>query len=153
MASPHSTISGGSNPFAGPDPPSAQEVRDVNIIEHVLVRLSQDDSSYYSWKTYFHLLLREYRLQEHIDGSIDGDAMRHDPEWSAIEASLIRWFYLTVSTNLFHTVMQDDDDAYTVWTKLNGLFTDNRLQQLVFLQQEFFGCHQNDSSIDEFCTR
>ena len=40
-----------------------------------------------------------------------------------------------------------------MWTKINNLFTDNKLQRLVFLQQEFFGCHQNDSTIDAFCLR
>ena len=35
--------------------------------------------------------------------------------------------------------------------KITGLFTDNKLQRIVFLQQEFFGLHQNESSIDEFC--
>ena len=67
--------------------------------------------------------------------------MRGDPEWSAIEATIIRWFYQTVSKDIFHTVVAEDDDACTVWAKINALFTDNKLQRLVFLQQEFFGCH------------
>nr|XP_020156766.2 arp2/3 complex-activating protein rickA-like [Aegilops tauschii subsp. strangulata] len=79
--------------------------------------------------------------------------MVDDPDWAAIEASLIRWFYLTVSPDIFHTVVSEDDDACAVWTKINNLFTDNKLQRLVFLQQEFFGCHQDDSSIDDYCMR
>ena len=77
--------------------------------------------------------------------------MAFDAEWLAVEATLIRWFFLTISKDLFYTVVQDGDDAHAVWTKLNSLFTDNRLQQRVFLQQEFFGCHQNSSSVDDFC--
>ncbi|XP_073362570.1 uncharacterized protein [Aegilops tauschii subsp. strangulata] len=57
------------------------------------------------------------------------------------------------SKDIFHTVVAEDDDAYTVWGKINTLFTDNKLQRLVFLQQEFFGCHQDNSTIDEYCTR
>ena len=58
-----------------------------------------------------------------------------------------------MSKDIFHTVVRDGDDAYTVWTKIIGLFTDNKLQRIVFLQREFFGCHQNDSSIDAYCMR
>lgn len=47
--------------------------------------------------------------------------------------------------------MCDDDDAYAVWTKLNGLFTDNKLQHKVLLHDKFYGCLQLDSSIHDFC--
>ncbi|XP_073360024.1 uncharacterized protein [Aegilops tauschii subsp. strangulata] len=74
-----------------------------------------------------------------------------DSEWTAIDATLIRWFFITISKDLFHTVVSDGDDARAVWVKLNGLFTDNKLQRRVFLQQEFFDCHQDDQSIDDYC--
>jgi hypothetical protein len=35
----------------------------------------------------------------------------------------------------------------------SGLFTDNKIQRITFLQQEFFGLHQNDLSLDAFCLR
>ncbi|XP_073363403.1 uncharacterized protein [Aegilops tauschii subsp. strangulata] len=79
--------------------------------------------------------------------------MIHDEEWMILDATIIRWFYLTISTDLFHTVVDDDDDAYAVWTKLNGLFTDNKLQRKVLLHGEFYGCQQLDSSIYDFCMR
>nr|XP_040249809.1 uncharacterized protein LOC109771368 [Aegilops tauschii subsp. strangulata] len=135
MASPHSS---NSNPFAG-------------LVPDATAVLST--SSYYAWKTYFNLVFREYHLLEHVDGTVDGDLMVDDPDWAAIEASLIWWFYLTVSPDIFHTVVSEDDDACAVWTKINNVFTDNKLQRLVFLQQEFFGCHQDDSSIDDYCMR
>ncbi|XP_073357940.1 uncharacterized protein [Aegilops tauschii subsp. strangulata] len=149
MASPHSS---NSNPFAGPEP-DATAVHDLDIHTRVPIKLDQSNSSYYAWKTYFNLLLHEYHLLEHVDGTIDGDLMAGDPDWAAIEASLIRWFYLTVSPDIFHTVVSEDDDVCAVWTKINNLFTGNKLQRLVFLQQEFFGCHQDDSSIDDYCMR
>ncbi|VAH70332.1 unnamed protein product [Triticum turgidum subsp. durum] len=34
--------------------------------------------------------------------------MKDDSEWNAIDATLIRLFFLTVSKSLFHTVMSDD---------------------------------------------
>ena len=49
-------------------------------------------------------------------------------------------------------MVNDEDDAHAVWTKLNGLFTDNRLQRKL-VYGEFYGCEQLDSSIDDFCMR
>ena len=151
-SSPGSSTTRSSNPFAGPEP-SAAAIRDLNIEARVPIRLDSSSTSYYAWKTYFNLVFREYYLTEHIDGSVDSAYMRGDPEWSAIEATIIRWFYQTVSKDIFHTVVAEDDDACVVWTKINALFTDNKLQRLVFLQQEFFGCHQDNSTIDEYCMR
>ena len=105
----------------------------------VPIRFDNSGTSYYAWKTYFNLIFREYYLTKHIDGSVDGEYMKGHPEWSAIEATLIPWFYKTVSKDIFHTVVTEDDDACVVWTKINALFTDNKLQRLVFLQREFFG--------------
>nr|XP_040258224.1 formin-like protein 20 [Aegilops tauschii subsp. strangulata] len=79
--------------------------------------------------------------------------MEDDEEWMSIDATLIRWFYTTISKDLFHTVVSADDDAHAVWTKLNGLFTDNVLQRKVFLHGEFFGCQQLDTSVDDYCMR
>jgi hypothetical protein len=110
----------------------------VPIIDHVPVKLSVAKKNHYTWKTYFYVLFREYNLRDHVDGS--NDLLDHrDPDWLAIDATIIRWLFLTISPDIFKTVVREGDDARTVWTKINGLFTDNKLQQIVFLQQEFFG--------------
>ena len=147
MSSSSSTVS---NPFAGPD---VTLVRDLNIHERVLVKLDQNTASYTAWKRYFSLVFREYLLHGHVDGTVDSALMINDAESMILDATIIRWFYLTISSDLFHTVVDDEDDAYAVWTKLNGLFTDNRLQRKVLLYGEFYGCQQLDSSIDNFCMR
>nr|XP_020165113.1 uncharacterized protein LOC109750564 [Aegilops tauschii subsp. strangulata] len=108
---------------------------------------------YFAWKTYFSLLFRENNLVDHVDGTVDSRAMVDDSEWTAIDATLIRWFFTTISKDLFHTVVSDGDDARAMWVKLNGLFIDNKLQRRVFLQQEFFDCHQDEQSIDDYCRR
>jgi hypothetical protein len=43
----------------------------------------------------------------------------------AIDATIIRWLFLTIALDIFKTVVHDGDDARTVWTKINGLFTKN----------------------------
>jgi hypothetical protein len=65
--------------------------------------------------------------------------MQRDNDWMVIDATITRWLFLTIAPNIFKTVVRDGDDARTVWTKIHVLFTDNKLQRIVFLQQEFFG--------------
>ena len=90
-------ISGASNPFAGPDPPSAAHIRDLNIFDRVPVRLDQSTSTYYAWKTYFSLVFSEYYLHDHIDCSGDASLMKGEAEWMVINPTLIRWSYITIS--------------------------------------------------------
>ncbi|KAK1693077.1 hypothetical protein QYE76_009774 [Lolium multiflorum] len=124
----NSSGSGSSNSFAGP---SVAVIRDIPIAEHVPVKLSTTAANFSPWKTYFGLLFREYDLLDHVDGTIDLLAMPHDPEWLAIDATIIRWFYQTVSNDIFRTVVRDGDSAHT----------------------EFFGTHQNDLSLDEYALK
>ncbi|XP_071678497.1 uncharacterized protein [Lolium perenne] len=145
-----SSGSGSSNPFAGP---SVAVIRDIPIADRVPLKLSTTAANFFPWKTYFGLLFREYDLLDHVDGTIDLLAMPHDPEWLAIDATIIRWFYQTVSNDIFRTVVRDGDSAHTVWDKITGLFTDNKIQRVTFLQQEFFGTHQNDLSLDDYALK
>ncbi|XP_020182767.1 uncharacterized protein [Aegilops tauschii subsp. strangulata] len=138
-----------SNPFVV-DP---TEIRDINVHARVPVTLDASNSTYFAWKTYFTLLFRENNLVDHVDGTVDSRTMVDDAEWTAIDATIIRWFFTTISKDLFHTVVSTGDDARVLWVKLNGLFTDNTLQRRVFLQQEFFDCHQDEQSIDDYCRR
>ncbi|XP_073367547.1 uncharacterized protein [Aegilops tauschii subsp. strangulata] len=151
MDSPGSSVSTRTtrtNPFAGPD---HVLIRDLNILGRVPVILDHHTSTYYAWKTYFSLVFREYNLRDHSAGSVDSRFMVNDDEWMTINATLIRWFYTTISKDLFHTVVSAEDDAHAVWTKINGLFTDNKHQRKDFLHGEFFACQQHDSSIDDYC--
>ncbi|XP_071685370.1 uncharacterized protein [Lolium perenne] len=120
-----------SNPFAESSIPDPGQLRAVSITDH---------------KTYFYLLFREYNLRDHIDGTTD--LLACDSDWLAIDATIIRWLFLTVSPDIFKIAVREGDDARTVWGKINGLFTNNKLQRVVFLQQEFFGTPQGDEALD-----
>jgi hypothetical protein len=119
----------------------------------VPIKFSHTAANFFAWKMYFGLLFREYDLLDHIDGTVDLLAMPHDPDWSTIDATIIRWFFQTVSTDIFHTVVRDGDTMCDVWKKITGLFTNNKIQRITFLQQELFCLHQNDLSLDAFCLR
>jgi hypothetical protein len=120
----NSSRSGSSNPFAGL---SVTVIHDVPVLERMPIKLSHITANFFAWKTYFGLLFHEYDLLDHIDGTVDLLAMPHNPDWSTINATLIRWFFQTVSTNIFHTVVRDGDTTRDVWKKITGLFTDNKI--------------------------
>ena len=98
------TSSGSSsyNPFAGPDP---ADIRHINIHDRVPFVLDATGATYFAWKTYFSLLFRENNLVDHVDGSVNSRVMVGDSEWTAVDATLIRWFFTTISKDLFHTVV------------------------------------------------
>jgi hypothetical protein len=123
--------------FDGSAPPTPAVIRAEPITDHVPVKLSVAEKNHYTWKTYFYLLFREYNLRDHVDGSID--LLDHrDPDWLTVDTTIIRWLFLTISPDIFKTVDREGDDARTVWTKINGLFTDNKLQRIVFLQRHTY---------------
>ena len=105
MSSVTSSASTNSNPFADANPPDVKDIRNLNIFERVPVCLSQTDSSYYTWKTYFFLVFRESHLIDHVDGTVDSSLVPEFHDWSTIDATLIRWFFLTMSPDFFHTVV------------------------------------------------
>ena len=123
-----------SNPFAV-DP---AQIRDINVHARVSVVLDASNSTYFAWKTYFTLLFCENNLVDHVDGTVDSRTMVDDAEWTAIDATIIRWFFTTISKDLFHTVVSAGDDARAMWVKLNSLFTDNKLQRGVFFAAGIF---------------
>jgi hypothetical protein len=94
------------------------------------IKLFHTAANFFMWKIDFSLLFHEYDLLDHIDGTVDLLTMLHDPDWSTINATIIRWFFQTVSTNIFHTVVHDGDTAHDVRKKIIGLFTDNKIQSI-----------------------
>ncbi|XP_020181668.1 uncharacterized protein [Aegilops tauschii subsp. strangulata] len=100
-----------SNPFAV-DP---AELRDINVHARVPVILDASNSTYFTRKTYFTLLFRENNLVDHVDGTVDSRAMVDDTEWTVIDATIIRWFFTTISKDLFHTVVSAGDDVRALW--------------------------------------
>ncbi|KAM3226704.1 hypothetical protein ACQJBY_058996 [Aegilops geniculata] len=111
MSSVTSSASANSNPFADANPHDVNDIRKLNIFERVPVRLSQTNS-YYTWKTYFSLVFREYHLIHHVDGTVDSSLVPEFHDWSTIDTTIIRWFFLTISPDLFQTIVADGDDAY-----------------------------------------
>ena len=99
-----SSVSNHINPFGSSSfesaAPNPTHIRDVPISDHVPIKLSHASANFYAWKTYFKLLFCEYHLSDHVDGSADLLALRRDADWMAIDATIIRWLFLTVSPDI-----------------------------------------------------
>jgi hypothetical protein len=80
-----SSVSATSNPFASSPSsdstsPTAAQLHDIPIADHVPIKLSRNNNNYHPWKTYFYLLFREYNLRDHIDGTADLLSMKRDSD-------------------------------------------------------------------------
>ncbi|KAI5017509.1 hypothetical protein ZWY2020_042397 [Hordeum vulgare] len=127
MASPRSSLSGEVNPFAVLEPASAASLRLIHIQDHVPFLLDLHTPSFSTWRTYFSLTFHEFQIRDHVDGSVDARAMSDDANWMGVDATIIKWLYRTVSTEILSHVIRDDDSALGVWTSICQLFLDNQL--------------------------
>ena len=42
-------------------------------------------------------MFREYHLMDHVDGTIDSSLIPEFHDWSTIDTTIIRWFFLTIT--------------------------------------------------------
>jgi hypothetical protein len=163
MSSSHSSLNGDvTNPFAdvaGPGNPaaarpvSAATIQAINIRHHVSETLNFEESNFSTWQTFFNITFRKLGITDHINGRVDAQMMLHDVEWTQIDQCIVSWLYTTVSRPILHIIIQPSDTAEHVWTAINNLFLDNRLQRAVFAKREFHDLRQEDLSITAFSTK
>jgi hypothetical protein len=77
----------------------------------------------------------------------DSDAER------LIYYSLTNWIYTTVSKGVFDLIYKPNVSAFTIWTDIEGLFRDNKMQHAVLLEAEYRSEVQGDLSISDHCTK
>nr|XP_040252316.1 translation initiation factor IF-2-like isoform X2 [Aegilops tauschii subsp. strangulata] len=153
MASPASSASGDLNPFAVLEPPTAAALRHVPIHDHIPITLDLHTPSFSTWRTYFSLTFREFGIRDHVDGSVDAMAMQHDVHWLAVDATIVKWLYRTVSREILSHIIRDNDTALGAWTSICQLFLDNRLQRQVLLTTEFYSLTQDGMGLFDYCLR
>jgi hypothetical protein len=163
MLSSHSSLNGDvSNPFAdaagsgnpaAARPVSAATIQAINIRHHVSETLNFEESNFSTWQTFFNITFRKLGITDHINGRVDAQMMLHDVEWTQIDQCIVSWLYTTVSRPILHIIIQPSDTAEHVWTAINNLFLDNRLQRAVFAKREFHDLRQEDLSITALSTK
>ncbi|XP_062213759.1 uncharacterized protein LOC133914745 [Phragmites australis] len=134
----------------GPPPPavSASQIQMVNIRAHTL---DLADNNYAQWRRFFDTVFGKFSLHHHV--AAPGALLHDDPDWVMFDQSIVNWFYTTISNDMLKIVMQSDDDAFTVWNAIEGVFRDNRLTRAIYLEAEFRTLQQDDMTITQYCTR
>jgi hypothetical protein len=155
-SSPTSSVSGSvhsSNPFAGPSSRptliTSVSIQHVNIRAHVPIILDFVENNISMWSAFFDATLRKFGVINHVDGSIDAQAMWHDPEWLQVDQGIVSWLYNSVSPQIMKMLFLRKPTAHVLWTSLQGLFLDNADQRAVHALQEFHALFQADLSITD----
>jgi hypothetical protein len=67
--------------------------------------------------------------------------------------SIANWLHTTVSKSVFNTIYEPRTSAFTIWNDIEGLFRDNELQRMVYLEANFHTLQQGELSITNYCAR
>jgi hypothetical protein len=83
-SSPASSTTSFMNPFANESTPLAiaiSAMKHVSIHNHVPITLDYNDSTFSAWSAFFDATFRKFGLLDHVDGTVDAQAMWHNAEW------------------------------------------------------------------------
>ncbi|XP_051221453.1 uncharacterized protein [Lolium perenne] len=130
----------------------AQAVGLSSIKGHVPVELALDTGVHRQWCTFFRAALHKYALLDHIDTAAPSDPT---PEWTLLDATVVSWLYGSVSLGLLDAVMKPGDDpiAVELWTSINGLFTDHKINRQLHLSTELDGLDMGELTMKDYLTK
>ncbi|WVZ79619.1 hypothetical protein U9M48_027179 [Paspalum notatum var. saurae] len=122
----------------------------VNITSLVNIRLDMFSTAYRRWHRLFNVVLGRFNLCHHVDGT---NPRPNDPVWIQEDLTVLMWLHATLADDLLDMVMDDDDTARRVWTKISDFFLGNKASRAVQLEQELHNLEQGDLSATAYCHR
>jgi hypothetical protein len=127
----------------------AQAVGLHSIKGHVPVELALDTGVHRQWRTFFRATLRKYALLDHVDAPAPSDPT---PEWALLDATVVSWLYGSVSLGLLDAVMTPGEDplAVELWTSINGLFNDHKINRQLHLSTELGKIKMGDMTMTDY---
>jgi hypothetical protein len=69
----------------------------VNIRAHVSIILDFAKNNFSMWSAFFNATFRKFGVVDHVNGSIDAQAMWHDNEWLQVNQGIVSWLYNSLS--------------------------------------------------------
>ncbi|XP_072146370.1 uncharacterized protein [Setaria viridis] len=123
-------------------PASIAVVQTVNISSHVPILLDLLDPNYSQWRCFFDTVLDDL-----VKSPMPIE--QRTAEWRQIDCCLVNWLYTTVNKNVFDIIYNPRASAFSVWTDIEGLFRDHKLQRAV-LEAEFRSLNQGNLSISDY---
>ncbi|XP_047335564.1 uncharacterized protein LOC124939096 [Impatiens glandulifera] len=92
--------------------------------------LELENVQYTTWAELFKIHARSHRVLHHIIPSVLvllSPSMDEEKDmWITPDATVLQWIYATISQDLLHTILELDSTAEQAWTRLRGIFQDNR---------------------------
>ncbi|XP_021840193.2 uncharacterized protein [Spinacia oleracea] len=130
-----------------------------NIKNHVSIVLEMETDNYEAWVELFKLHARSHRVLAHIIPPADGKepprTTKDEKElWSTLDAIVLQWIYVTISTGLFLTVIEPDSTAMEAWDRLRELFQDNCNSCALAIEHDFSHVKMRDyPNVPAYCQR
>jgi hypothetical protein len=100
---------------------------------------------------FFDSALGKFSLNDHVSASTP--VIECDTDWYKVDQCIVNWIYTTCSPEVLQIVRQRTTDAFTLWTLINNLYHDNKLQRAVFCEAEFPNLYQGDMTISDYCAK
>jgi hypothetical protein len=106
-SSPASLGNSSLNPFTDVSTPPAVAIsalQHVSIRNHVPITLDYGDITFFAWSAFFDATFHKFGLLDHVDGTVNAQAMWHNAEWLQVDPCIISWLYNSVTPSLMQMV-------------------------------------------------
>ncbi|XP_022024118.1 uncharacterized protein LOC110924417 [Helianthus annuus] len=114
-----------------------------NIKTLIPVTLDIESGHYTTWSELFKIHCKAYQVFDHLKprptaSSSDKDRETASSEsWERLDSIVLQWIYGTISTDLLHTILKPDTNAYDAWSALANLFQDNKATRTIDFNNKF----------------
>ncbi|XP_022023574.1 uncharacterized protein LOC110923826 [Helianthus annuus] len=121
----------------------------TNIKALIPITLDIENGHYTAWSKLFKIHCISYDVYDHLQpkkttetsssSDIDKakDATSSSLSWERLDSIVLQWIYGTISTDLLHTILKPNTNAYAIWTALANIFQDNKATRTINLNNKF----------------
>ena len=151
------TMTGGTTDSSSSLSSVSSSLSSTNIKHIIPITLDMESVQYSTWAELFKIHARSNRVIHHIIPTDKTKIPSTDAEkddWSTIDATVLKWIYGTISTDLLNTILEPDSTAQAAWERLRDIFQDNKTSRAVTLEQEFSNTSMEDfPNASSYCQR
>ncbi|XP_021996457.1 uncharacterized protein LOC110893678 [Helianthus annuus] len=121
----------------------------TNIKALIPITLDIENGHYTAWSELFKIHCMSYDVYDHLQqkktnetsSSSDKDQAKDkttsSPSWERLDSIVLQWIYRTISTDLLHTILKPNTNAYAAWMALANIFQDNKATRTIDLNNKF----------------
>ncbi|KAK9151458.1 hypothetical protein Syun_009767 [Stephania yunnanensis] len=135
----------------------------TNIKSCIPIVLDYEGSQYNNWATLFKLHCRANLVIDHIlppasiavsSTTTEAAEIAAKVLWERLDDIVRQWIYGTISNDLLHTIIDQEDTAAEAWNRLVHLFQDNKSARALALDAKFTNTKLVDfPNVKAYCTR